>query len=63
MIVSSDVRIVGWHGLANRDLELPPWPAMKRLPEDTRDRSLLALLFVIELFWVCGLVWFAARSL
>jgi hypothetical protein len=63
VIISSDVRIVGWHGLANRSLDVPAWPAMKRRPEDTHDRNLLALLFVIELFWVGGLIWFAAHSL
>jgi hypothetical protein len=63
VIVSSSVRTVGWHGLANRDLEVPAWPVMRRLSEDSRDRSLLLLLFVIELLWVGGLIWFAARSL
>jgi hypothetical protein len=63
VIVSSDVRMVGWHGLANRDLEVPAWPDMRRLSEDTRDRRLLVLLFVIELFWAGGLIWFAAHSL
>jgi hypothetical protein len=55
--------MIGWHALANRDLEVPVWPAMRRLPEDTRDRRLLTLLFVIELVWVGGLIWFAAHVL
>lgn len=63
MIVSSDVRTIGWHGLANRDLEVPAWPAMRHLSGDARDQGLLALLFVIELAWVGGLIWFAAHLL
>jgi len=63
VIISSSVRTVGWHGLANRDLEVPDWPVPRRLSGDSRDRRLLLLLFVIELLWVGGLIWFAARSL
>jgi len=62
VIISSDVRIVGWHGLANRTLEMSASPARKPRAGD-HDRSLLALLFVIELCWVSGLIWFAAHSL
>jgi hypothetical protein len=62
VIVSSDVRIVGWQGLANRSLEVTAGQAGKRLPGD-HDRSLLALLFVIEVCWVGGLIWFAVHSL
>jgi hypothetical protein len=61
VIISSDVRIVGWHGLAGRSLEMDAPPAWKPLAGD-QDRSLLALLFVIELCWASGLIWFAAHS-
>jgi hypothetical protein len=63
VIVSSDVRMVGWQGLANRDIEVPDLPATRRSPGDAHDRSLLDLLFVIELFWVSGVIWLAVHSL
>jgi hypothetical protein len=62
VIISSDVRIVGWHGLVNLSLEVEAPPASKPVAGD-HDRSLLALLFVFELCWVGGLIWFAAHSL
>lgn len=63
MIVSSHVRTNGWHGLADRDLEVPAWPTMRRLSGEARDRRLLVLLFVVELLWVTSLIGFAVRSL